>query len=323
MEKWRWMPEDLGSPYIMNNVPEFQTRFVKDGKELFKERIIAGLPEWATPMFSSQLEFVIFNPSWGVPDGIKVRELMPRIKKATGGDSFFDLFSGDGGGGARVLKAYGLVAYRNGQKVDPNSVNWNNTDIRSFSFTQPPGGQNPLGMVKFRFPNKHDVYMHDTTQRSLFSQSYRALSHGCIRVQNPRRLAEVILNEDRGWSPERVGQAVSFSADITLEKKIPVHVVYFTAMVDDAGKVSTFGDIYGHDSRISKALGRSMSFDGGNAVEERSNTVADAGNDVIVGDDGSVSTGKKQKKGKDGKAANKKVAMPESMSDAVSGLLNN
>jgi L,D-transpeptidase YcbB len=323
MEKWRWMPENLGSPYIMNNVPEFHTRMVKDGKEIFKERIIAGQPEWATPMFSSKMEFVIFNPSWGVPDGIKVRELMPRIKKATGGDSFFDLFSGGGGGGARVLKAYGLVAYKNGKQVDPNSINWNSTDIRSFSFTQPPGGQNPLGFVKFRFPNKHDVYMHDTTQRSLFSQSYRALSHGCMRVQNPGKLAELILAEDRGWSPERVKQAQSSSADVTLDKPLVVHVTYFTAMVDEAGKVSTYGDIYGHDGRISAALGRSMSFDGGNAVEARSTFVADSGNDVIVADDGSVSTGKKSKKGKEAKTAAKKVFAPENMSDAVSGLLTN
>ena len=318
MEKWRWMPENLGAVYIMNNVPEFQTRMIKDGKEIFKERIIAGQPEWATPVFSANMEFVIFNPSWGVPDGIKVRELMPRIKKATGGDSFFDLFSG-GGGGGRVLKAYGLVAYKNGKQVDPDSVNWNSVDIRSFSFTQPPGGQNPLGFVKFRFPNKHDVYMHDTTQRNLFSQSYRALSHGCMRVQNPRRLAELILNEDKGWSPERVGQAISSSADITLDKPMPVHNTYFTAMVDDGGKVSTYSDLYGHDSRISAALGRSMSFDGGNAVEAPAN-VADNGNDVVVADDGTVSTGKKEKKSK---ASAKKVAMPESMSDAVSGLLTN
>lgn len=322
MEKWRWMPENLGANYIMNNVPEFQTRYVKDGKELFKEKIIAGQPEWATPLFSSKMEFVIFNPSWGVPDGIKVRELMPRIKKASGGDSIFDFFDGGGGGGARVLKAYGLVAYKNGKVVDPNSINWNNTDIRSFSFTQPPGGQNPLGFVKFRFPNKHDVYMHDTTQRNLFAQSYRALSHGCMRIQNPRRLSEVILGEDKGWSPERVGQAISSSADITLDKPFPVHTTYFTAMVDDAGKVTTFGDLYGHDGKISAALGRTMSFDGGNSIETAS-TEADAGNDVIVTDDGTVITGKKAKKGKEAKTSAKKYAAPENLSDAVSGLLGN
>lgn len=254
MEKWRWMPDDLGKVYILDNVPEFMTRMVKDGKEIFKEKIIAGQPAWATPTFSAEMQFVVFNPSWGVPDGIKQRELLPRLQRAGGGGFLEQLFGG-GGGGAEVLKAYGLTAYKDGKAVDPESINWSTTDIRAYSFTQPPGGKNPLGMVKFRFPNKHDVYMHDTTERQLFSQTYRALSHGCMRVQNPRKLADIILEEDRGWTPEDVNKAISSSGEIALQKPFPVHVTYFTAMVDENGKVQTFGDIYGHDSKISAALG--------------------------------------------------------------------
>ena len=325
MEKWRWMPENLGNPYVWNNIPEFQTRTIKDGKEIFKERIVAGMPEWATPTFSADMEFIIFYPSWGVPDGIKQRELLPRLKKA-GGGGFFDQLFGGGGGGSGVLKAYGLTAYKNGKAVDPDSIDWNSSESRSYSFNQPSGSQNPLGIVKFRFPNNHDVYMHDTTQKNLFAQSYRAMSHGCIRVQNPIRFAEVLLNEDRGWSPERVKQSMG-QGDITLDKKIPVHTTYFTAVVDDAGKVSTFGDLYGHDSRISSALGRAMDFDGGNAVETASIAKDDAP-DVIPGaapaapaPDGS----KKSKKDKNAKTVEKKKTyVPvESMSDAVSGLLGN
>ncbi len=113
-----------------------------------------------------------------------------------------------------------------------------------------------LGVVKFRFPNKHDVYMHDTPERSLFSRSDKAFSHGCMRVQNPRRLAEVLLAEDKGWSSAQVGHAIASGAtqDVTLSKQIPVHVTYFTAVVDDDGRLKTFGDIYGHDGRIASAL---------------------------------------------------------------------
>lgn len=335
MEKWRWMPEDLGSPYVWNNVPEFQTRTIKDGKVLFQEKIIAGMPEWATPVFTADMEFVIFYPTWGVPDGIKTRELLPRLQRA-GGDGFFDQLFGGGGGKASVLKAYGLNAYRNGKPVDPGSINPN--EINSYTFVQPAGEKNPLGIVKFRFPNKHDVYMHDTTQRNLFAQSYRAMSHGCIRVQNPMRFAEVLLSEDRGWSPERVRQSMG-QGDITLTKKIPVHTTYFTAVVDDAGRVNTFADLYGHDSKISSALGRAMDFDGGNAVETASITYTESGASISSADDvipapaaaaqgaaTSVAATKKPTKkelAEAKKRAAKKSIAPDSLSDAVSGLLNN
>lgn len=315
MEKWRWMPDDLGKLYIMNNVPEFMTRMVKDGKEIFKEKIIAGQPAWATPTFSAEMQFVVFNPSWGVPDGIKQRELLPRLQRAGGGGFFEQLFGG-GGGGAAVLKAYGLTAYKDGKAVDPESINWSSTDIRSYSFTQPPGGKNPLGMVKFRFPNKHDVYMHDTTQRELFAQSYRALSHGCMRVQNPRRLADLILAEDRGISLEEAAKIGG--GDLTLQKPFPVHVTYFTAMVDENGKVQTFGDIYGHDSKISAALGgKVIYFDTPAApanIETASTDVADPADAPPAGD------GKKKGKG------NKKKPSDETndlIGGALSGLVAN
>ena len=265
MERWRWMPEELGNFYVWDNVPEFVTRVVKGGKEIFREKIVVGEPAWATPTFSAKMEFVTFSPSWGVPDGIKQRELLPRLRSASGGFFFF------GGGGGDVLRAYGLTAYRNGKPVDPDSVDWGNVDIRAYSFVQPPGGKNPLGFVKFRFPNKHDVYMHDTVQRELFAESYRALSHGCMRVQNPRRLAEIILAEDKGWSSAQVGNAIASGQDVALDRPIPTHVTYFTATVDDNGRVQTFADIYGHDSRLAAAMtGRAVRFElGGRDVVRR------------------------------------------------------
>ena len=153
-----------------------------------------------------------------------------------------------------MLKAHDLILSRGGQPVNPDSVNWNNVDIRTYDFTQPPGPKNLLGIVKFRFPNKHDVYMHDTPERHLFDGPSRTFSHGCMRVQNPVRLAEVLLAHDKGWGTEKVAEYVRRGGEIKLTTPIPVHVGYFTAIADDSGKVNYRADIYGLDGRIATAL---------------------------------------------------------------------
>ncbi len=254
MERWRWLPEELGRVHVWNNIPEYMTRVIKGDEVLFHERIIVGLPAWATPVFSETMKTVVFNPSWGMPDGIKTRELAPRLRSAGGGFLFFG-----GGGGGSIIRAYGLDVYRGGRKIDPDSVDWSVADVRAYSFIQPPGGRNPLGRVKFMFPNRHDVYMHDTIERSLFQQSSRALSHGCIRVQDPMRFAEVMLAEGNGLDEAGVARAVASGGEVRLKNPIPVHTTYFTAVADKDGHVSTFRDLYGHDSRLSAALsGRAL-----------------------------------------------------------------
>lgn len=262
MERWRWLPENLGSVYVINNIPEFVGRVYKGNERIFEERIIIGQTSWATPLLTSQMRSIVFRPSWGVPDGIKTKELLPRLKQAGGGGFFEQLFGGGGGGGGRVLKAYGLTPYLNGRPVDPDSIDWSKVNIRQFSFTQPPGAKNPLGEVKFMFPNRHDVYMHDTTQRELFAQSFRALSHGCIRVQNPRKLAEVLLGEDKGWDAGKVQAMFSSGGEVALDKAVPVYLAYFTARVDDGGKLRTYADLYGSDARLISALaGRAVRYE--------------------------------------------------------------
>lgn len=300
MERWRWMPEDLGHVYVWNNIPEYTTRTYKGDELLFKERIIVGLPQWATPVFSESMKSIVFNPSWGMPDGIKTRELAPRLRAAGGGFLFFG-----GGGGGNIIRAYGLDVYRGGRKIDPDSVDWTQADVRAYSFIQPPGGKNPLGTVKFMFPNKHDVYMHDTIERSLFQQPSRALSHGCIRVQNPRRFAEIMLAEGNGLDARGVANAVAGGGEIKLKSPIPVHNAYFTAVADEDGNVSTFGDLYGHDSRLSAALtGRSIRFDSGAET-------AAAGNEAPVRVKDQPKSKKKSKSG------------PDTLADAISGFWMN
>ncbi|MBS0250291.1 MAG: L,D-transpeptidase family protein [Proteobacteria bacterium] len=272
MERWRWLPANLGKFYVMNNIPEFTSEIWKDDRIEFKQRIVVGQPSWPTPLLTSKMQYVIFRPSWGMPDGIKAKELMPRLRQASGnsGFGFFDQLFGGGGGysGADVIQAYKLQVYYNGQKVDPNSVNWRTADVRQYSFIQPPGPDNPLGMVKFRFPNRHDVYMHDTPEKGLFSASSRALSHGCMRVQDPRRTAEVILGEDKGYSAEKVGELWNSGASVTLSKEVPVYLVYFTARVGDDGRMENFSDVYGIDSRVMSAIrGRPVRFIAQEAID--------------------------------------------------------
>jgi murein L,D-transpeptidase YcbB/YkuD len=247
MERWRWMPENLGAFYVWDSVPEQMTSVHEGEKVLLSEKIVVGKSSSPTPIFSADMQFVIFHPSWGVPPGIKSQELAPALRSAGGGWFFSS-------GASSVLKAYGLRVSRGGHPVDPDSINWSSVDIHSFDFQQPPGPTNVLGIVKFRFPNKHDVYMHDTPERNLFGGAIRAFSHGCMRVQNPIKLAEVLLAHDKGLSTEQVQEYVRRGGEIKLSNPIPVHITYFTAVVDDAGKLHYRPDIYALDSRVASRL---------------------------------------------------------------------
>jgi murein L,D-transpeptidase YcbB/YkuD len=249
LERWRWMPPNLGPFYVWDSVPEQMTIVFKDGKPILSEKIVVGKPSSPTPVFSADMLLVIFHPSWGVPPGMKVYELGPQLKAAGGGGWFFS-----SSGASAVLRGHGLLLSRGGQPVDPDSVNWATADIRSYDFTQPPGPKNLLGIVKFRFPNRHDVYMHDTPERHLFGGATRVFSHGCMRVQNPVRLAEVLLAHDKGWGTDKVQEYVRRGGEIKLTTPIPVHITYFTAVVDDDGKLHYRPDVYGMDGRTATAL---------------------------------------------------------------------
>lgn len=258
MERWRWMPAELGQFHIWNNIPEFKTRAMKDGKQVYDERIVVGLPQWPTPSFSAQMRTIVFHPEWGVPDGIKTKELQPQLRRSTGGGNFFeDLFAGPSGGSSSsaVLRRHDLKVSYNGRPVDPDTVNWGSVDIRRYQFTQPSGPKNVLGIVKFLFPNKHDVYMHDTTAKHLFKQNMRAYSHGCMRVNDPVRFAELLLQEDKGWSASDVDARFGGGLnEVKIDKPIWVHTTYLTAVVDDSGKLTTFADVYGFEPRVAAAL---------------------------------------------------------------------
>lgn len=250
MERWRWIPGSLDKMHIMVNVPEFRFRVLDGEKTIHSERVVVGKLQNQTPVFSDTMEHLVFNPYWNVPNSIKVKEILPHLRNG-GGGGWFNVSSRP-----RVLQAHNLYVKYRGRKIDASTINWRSANIKNYHFYQPPGGANVLGFVKFMFPNKHSVYMHDTPTKSLFAQSKRAYSHGCIRVRDPRKLAELILRRDRGWSSGNVGAAIKSGKNqhVNLKNPIPVHISYFTARVGKNGKITYFSDLYGHDSRMASAL---------------------------------------------------------------------
>jgi len=239
LQRWRWMREDMGDFYVFDNVPEFLTRVVDHGKVIFTEKIVVGKPDTPTATFSQDMQFIEFHPFWGVPESIKLKEILPKLRA-----------------GSDIMEVQNLRAFYKGQPVDVNTVDWSTTDIRNFQFQQPPGKENVLGVVKFMFPNHFDIYMHDTPSKKLFDQAERAFSHGCMRVHNPEQLAAILLGHDQGWSAADVERAIADGQNqqVRLQTHIPVHVAYFTAWVQEDGTLSTFGDWYGHDRRLELAL---------------------------------------------------------------------
>lgn len=241
MEKWRWLPADLGDTYIIVNIPEFQTHVIQNGKEIFRERVVVGKRENKTPIFSDEMDHVVFNPLWNLPASIKVKELLPGLLR--GGDP---------------ISGQGLKVRIGNRIVNPRSVNWARVDIRSAHVFQPSGDSNALGLMKFMFPNKHAVYMHDTPSKHLFNHDVRAYSHGCIRTRNPLEFAKVVLRVGKGWSAEQTLATFKSSPEnneIYLDRKIPVHIGYFTAWVDPETKqVAYYDDIYGHEKHLRYAF---------------------------------------------------------------------
>ena len=244
MERWRWMPTELGTVYVQNNVPEFMVYVVKNGKAIHADKIAVGTLRYATPIFSADMKTIVFNPEWTAPPTVVREDLLPSLRK--GGGWF---------GGSSILRQHGLQVKYNGRVVDPGSINWNTVNMANIAFTQAPGPTNVLGKLKFLYPNKHFVYMHDTIKRDLFNQPTRAVGHNCIRMANPSRLAEILLAEDKGWNSDKIQELLRNGVDAAVATRpIPVHTTYFTAVVDDQGKVKNFADIYALDRTVAPVV---------------------------------------------------------------------
>lgn len=243
MERWRWMPEDLGRQHLIVNIAGFELRRVNDGAVEERMAVVVGKPYSRTPVFSDRIRYLEFNPYWTVPSGIAIKEELPKLQRNPAG-----------------LASQGFEALAGGDVYDLRAINWNAYGPGNFPFQlrQKPGTNNALGQVKFMFPNTHNVYLHDTPSRSLFGRAERAFSHGCIRLSRPLDLADQVLAAGgvAGWTPARIDSVVATQKNtvVNLATPLPVHITYLTAWVGDGG-VNFRGDIYEHDAKLMAALG--------------------------------------------------------------------
>jgi murein L,D-transpeptidase YcbB/YkuD len=255
MERWRWMPPELGSYYVWDNIPAFTARVMKNGKSIYVEKVVVGQVKYATPIFSAHMRSIAFNPEWIVPETIKLEDLQPSLRGGVFGEP-----------DTSILQAHQLSVSYQGKPVDATTVDWGRANILQYTFTQPPGPENVLGKLKFNFPNRHAIYMHDTIQPEFFDEEVRALSHGCIRVRQPDRLATLLLGEDKGWSSQQVQELLTTGNNtiVPLSRPVPVHLTYFTVVADEKGKLQTFDDIYAIDAKMGAVLfGRALKPDDG------------------------------------------------------------
>ena len=227
MERWRWLPRDLGRAYVMVNIPDYTLKVMRDGQQVWATKIVAGKPQTPTPLLTAAMDNVIVNPSWYVPQSIIQNELLP-------------LYASD----PNIFDRMGLEV-----KKGPDG---------HINVVQPPGAANALGRIKFNFPNRYQVYLHDTPEKRLFSADKRAFSHGCMRVENPTKFGEIMLAMAiPGQTPTQpqLERLVGHEEKIfKMVNKPMVHLTYQTAYVDDGGKLVLRDDIYGFDARIKAIL---------------------------------------------------------------------
>jgi len=229
MERWRWLPRQLGAPsignaYVILNIPDYTLKVMQNGAQVWSTKVVTGQPGiHATPLLTETMKFITVNPTWNVPPSIIYNEYLPALQQDP-----------------TVLQRMGLKLER--------------ASDGSIHISQPPGEANALGRIRFNFPNKFLVYQHDTPDKNLFNKDERAFSHGCMRVQNPDQYAATLLNitaPNEHYTPEKIRSMYGHSEiDLKFPTPIPVNITYQTAFVDDAGKLQLRRDIYGRDATM-------------------------------------------------------------------------
>ncbi|QIE47391.1 L,D-transpeptidase family protein [Pseudohalocynthiibacter aestuariivivens] len=242
MERERWLNMPRGKRHVLVNLTDFSARIIDDDKVTFKTRAVVGknTGDRRSPEFSDEMEYLEINPTWNVPRSIAVKEYLPQMQRNPGA--------------AGHLKLYNA----RGQQVSRANINFGAYNARNFPFDlkQPPSSRNALGLVKFMFPNKHNIYLHDTPSKSLFQRNVRAFSHGCIRLQDPFDFAYAILAKQEA-DPKTFFHSILDTrqqTQVKLKKKVPVHIIYRTAFTQAKGPTQYRDDVYGRDARIWSAL---------------------------------------------------------------------
>jgi len=246
MERLRWMPEAPGERYVRVNIAAFSLLAV-DGSETLEMRAIVGTPYRMTPVFSDRIRYLEFNPYWTVPRRIVVEDLLPKIRNSPG-----------------YLQSQNIRIFdgwdENAVELRPEDVDWQAVRRGSvpYRFRQEPGPHNALGRVKFMFPNKYDVYIHDTPSRALFQQDSRPFSSGCIRVERPLELAAFLLRHEAAWNVQKLQALIDsgVTSRVYLAENVPVHLTYETAWPDTEGQIHFREDIYGRDRILAEAVKR-------------------------------------------------------------------
>jgi L,D-transpeptidase YcbB len=245
LERWRWLPRDLGQRYIMVNIAGFYLDVVEDGRSALAMKVVVGKPYTKTPMFSGIMTYLVVNPSWGVPQSIVSNEIVPRMRRDPG---------------FLARNGYEVSVGRGSPAADPASIDWANASGSGLAIRQKPGRGNSLGRFKFMFPNQFNVYLHDTPTDSLFARATRSFSHGCVRLEQPEKLAQYVLADQPSWTTERIEQAMRAGQEttVTLSGALPVYLGYWTARVSADGILQFRTDLYGIDGRQSTLLSATL-----------------------------------------------------------------
>ncbi|HET6514874.1 MAG TPA: L,D-transpeptidase family protein [Thermodesulfovibrionales bacterium] len=250
MERLRWILSNREQRSVVVNIANFRLDVIENGQSILSMKAVVGKPYWDTPVFTAKMTHVIINPCWNVPESIARKEILKKARKNPHYLSEQNI---------KVLKGWGPRE----EERDPETIDWSKITPSklSYRFRQEPGPLNPLGRLKFMFPNAFDVYLHDTPAKGLFLENVRTFSHGCIRIERPIELAEYLLRDDPWWTKVRLLAAIENGAEqkVSIPHPLNVHFHYLTAWVDEAGTLQFRNDIYGRDVRLDEALRKKAS----------------------------------------------------------------
>jgi L,D-transpeptidase YcbB len=245
LERWRWLPTDLGRRYVLVNIPSFQLYVVEENETVLDMRVVVGRPYRRTPVFSDRIRYLVLNPDWQVPDVIARKDIVPQLRKDP---AYIERMR------FAVLQGWGAQT----QEVMPASIDWRKINAKRFPYRlrQEPGPNNALGRIKFMFPNSHNVYLHDSPARELFRKDSRSFSSGCIRVEQPLELATYLLRDTPLGNLTALKSALDAGETLTVQlpTPVPVHLLYWTAWVDGEGVLQFRPDIYDRDRTLRQAL---------------------------------------------------------------------
>ena len=242
LERWRWMPDNLGTAHIAINIPEYILEMWDNGRRVYRDLVVVGRERYQTASFSDSIEYLVLNPYWNMPKSIAKNELSFAVQ-----DDIEHFANQD------------IHVFKNNKEVDPKTIDWFTADYDKYFFRQHSNSENPMGLVKFIFPNEFDIYMHDTPTKNIFNYSRRSHSHGCVRLNEPMKYAQFLLdNYNTSWDSLRVKRALANQDDETIvrfPKPIPIHLMYWTVFIDeDTGELNFREDLYLWDRDLSKLL---------------------------------------------------------------------